>query len=109
MGGVDFCHRLSPHFLDIYPDTATLTVVWANVSASLPSDPHQLGTCVVSSLWYLAGVHPRGCGAASVTANVNRNPKNSIYDAVSSVRFWAVTGTSGLGEDFRLADIRFTS
>ena len=89
MGGVDFCHRLSPHFLDIYPDTATLTVVWANVSASLPSDPHQLGTCVVSSLWYLAGVHPRGCGAASVTANVNRNPKNSIYDAVSSVRFWA--------------------
>ena len=72
-----------------YPDTRALTVVWANVSVSSPSDPHLLGTSVVSSLWYLAGVYPRGCGAASVTANVNRNPKNSIYDAVSSVRFWA--------------------
>ena len=60
LGGVDFCHYLSPHFLDIYPDPRALTVVWANVSASSPSDPHQPGTCVVSSLWYLAGVHPPG-------------------------------------------------
>ena len=75
-----------------YTDTRALTVVWANVSASLPSDPHQLGTCVLSSLWYLAGVYLRGRGAGSVTANINRNPKNSIYDAVSSFRCGRVAG-----------------
>ena len=39
-----------------YTDTRALTVVWANVSASSPSDQHRPGACVVSSLWYLAGV-----------------------------------------------------